>query len=135
MAKIAKPQSPKVLISSVQFSTRRGFSFLPGLMLIALGVVVIAAPRLVMWTVALFLLSLGALLCYLTYKILMVKRQLNRFAKSFEDSVMAGFKDGAVFRSGSASEGDLFSDNLASDKPDIDITDLNETGGKKIVFH
>jgi hypothetical protein len=104
-------------------------------MLIALGIVVIAAPRLILWTVAIFLLSLGALFCYVTYKILVMKRHLNRFAKSFEETVISGFKDGSVFRSGSASDDDLFRDSPPHEKPDIDITDLNEPGRKKIVFH
>lgn len=135
MPKIAKPQPHHVVIRTAEVSTRRGFSFLPGLMLIALGIVVIAAPRLILWTVALFLLSLGALFCYVTYKILTVKRELNRLAKSFEETVISGFKEGTVFRGGAASDDELFSDITPNDKPDIDITDLNDPHRKKIVFH
>ena len=116
-----KPDLNTILSGSVFVSTKRGIPFLPGLMLIALGIVVLVAPRLVLGAIAFFLLALGGLFCYVTYKIIALRRQINTMAKNFEGSVYGSLR-------GSGIKGSPF-----SDKPDIDITDFENS--KKIVYH
>lgn len=90
----------------------RGIPFIPGLLLIALGVVVLIAPRLVLAAIALCLLALGALLCYVAYKLVAFKRQVQSLTKNFEASFHStGFSPG---------------------KKDIDITEFES---KKIILH
>lgn len=93
-------------------SSRRGAPFLPGLLLMLLAVVVIAAPKLVFGAIAVVLFATGLLLCYVAYRIVRFKRQLREMAKNFESQFSAH--------------------DFPMDKPDIDITDLDS---KKIVFH
>lgn len=113
---------PNVIVSGSMFvSPRRGIPFLPGLMLIALGVVVLLAPRLVLGAIAFFLLVLGGLLCYVAYKIIALRRQIATLAKTFEGSVYGTVR-------GAGGE-----ETQYSDKPDIDITDFENS--KKIVYH
>jgi hypothetical protein len=90
----------------------RGIPFLPGLLLIALGLVVFLAPRLVLGVIAVFLLTLGLLFCYVAYKFMMLRKQMSAFAKSVE--------------------GSLFTSGFKATKRDIDISDSdNDT----IVYH
>jgi len=90
----------------------RGIPFIPGLLLIVLGVVVLIAPRLVLATIALCLLSLGALFCYIAYKLVAFKRQVQSLTKTFEASFhSAGFDPG---------------------KRDIEVTEFES---KKIILH
>lgn len=86
--------------------------FAPGLMLILLGIVVLAAPRLVLGALAFVLLGLGLLLCYIAYKFVIFKRHVQELTKNFEGSF-----PGTTFQ---------------TNKKDIDLTDLES---KKIIFH
>jgi hypothetical protein len=110
-----------MLSGSVVVSTKRGIPFVPGILLIALGVVVLLAPRLLLGAIAFCLLALGGLLCYVAFKIVSLRRQLNVMAKNFEGSLYGSMR-------GSGVKGSPF-----SDKPDIDITDFENS--KKIVYH
>lgn len=121
-----RPELNTLLSGSVIVSTKRGIPFLPGLLLIALGVVVLCAPRLVLGAIAFCLLVLGGLLCYVAYKVVALRRQINSLAKSFEGSMYGSLR-------GSGFKGAANSDKLFGDKPDIDITDFENT--KKIVYH
>lgn len=116
-----RPNLQTVLSGPVFVSTRRGVPFLPGLLLIALGVVVLLAPRLVLGAIALCLLALGGLFCYVAYKIISLRKQLNTLAKNFEGSMYGSSKSSGLGGS------------PYSDKPDIDITDFENS--KKIVYH
>lgn len=123
--------SGSALSGSFFVSTKRGIPFLPGVMLIALGIVVLVAPRLVLGAIALFLLALGGLFCYVTYKIIALRRQINTMAKNFEGSLYGSLRGSGMGGSGmggSGAKGSPF-----SDKPDIDITDFENS--KKIVYH
>lgn len=93
-------------------SGRRGMPFLPGLLLICLAVVVLVAPKLVFGAIALVLLSLGLLLCYVAYRIVKFKRQLSDMARDIEKRFTA--------------------QGFPLDRPDIDITEVDD---KKIVIH
>ncbi len=100
------------------FSTRvvrdskKGVPFVPGILLMVLGLVVLVAPRLVLATIALCLLVVGGVCCYVAYKLVAFRRQVQALTKSFESSFQ--------------------SSSFHSRKPDIDITELES---KKIVFH
>jgi hypothetical protein len=98
--------------SQVFTKSKRGIPFLPGLLLILTGLVVLVAPRLVLGAIAAVLLMLGFLFCYVAYKFMMLRKQMSAFAKSVE--------------------GSLYSGGFKSTKPDIDVTDLDSD---KIVYH
>ncbi len=105
------PSNPNM--SGFVFSSgRRGAPFLPGLFLMLLAVVIIVAPKFVFGAVAALLFVFGAALCYVAYRVIKFKRQLNEMAKNFER--------------------DFASQGFPMDKPDIDIT---EPDSKKIVYH
>jgi hypothetical protein len=90
----------------------RTIPFLPGLLLIGLGITVLLFPRFFLAVIAMVLVLLGSLLCYITYKFMMLRKQLSSMAKNVESSFY-----GSSFR---------------GDKPDIDISDLDRD---KIVYH
>lgn len=117
--------SGPVVVSTI-VSTKKGVPFVPGLLLIVLGIIALVFPRLIFGAIALCLLALGGLLCYVAYKIALLRRHINSLAKNLEGSLY-GSRRGAAF----SVSGDR--DSLFSDKPDIDITDLEN--GKKIVYH
>jgi hypothetical protein len=110
-----------IFSKSVVVSSKRGIPFLPGLLLIALGAVVLIAPRLVLAVLAIFLLSLGTLFCYLVYKFMALRKQINNLTMNFESSLFGAHK------------GTGFKGSKYSDSGDIDITDLDSF--KKIVYH
>ena len=93
-------------------SSRRSAPFIPGLLLICLALVVIAAPKLVFGAIAFVLLSLGMLLCYVAYRVMRLKRQLSDMAKDLEKR--------------------FYVQSFPMDKPDIDVTDIES---KKIILH
>jgi hypothetical protein len=60
----------------------RSFPFIPGVLFLGLGLLVIAAPRLVIVALAGILLFLGALFCFVAWKFIQLK---NRFAAMTRD--------------------------------------------------
>ena len=92
--------------------TKRSVPFIPGALLILLGVVVLLAPRLLLAAIAFCLLALGGLFCYVAYKIVAIRKQINTLSKNIESSLYTG--------------------SFTRSKSDIDITDLDE---KKIILH
>ena len=100
------------------FSTRvvtkshRGVPFVPGLLLIIFGLTLLIAPRLVLGVLAFCLVSFGAIFCYIAYKLVAFRRQVQNLTKSFEQSFSAS--------------------GFTGHKADIDITDIES---KKIVYH
>jgi len=104
---------PSLLTSSVVVTKgQHSIPFLPGLVVLCLGVVLLVAPRLVLGALAFCLLTLGVFLCYVAYKFVMLRKQLSTLTKSMETSLY-----GASFRAG---------------KPDGDIIEV-ESG--KIIYH
>ncbi len=96
----------------VYSSSRHGAPFLPGVLLVCLALVVLVAPKLVFGAVALVLLTVGLLLCYVAYRVIQFKRQLSELVKGLEKRfTVQGFP---------------------IERPDIDITEIDS---KKIVFH
>jgi hypothetical protein len=85
---------------------------LPGLVVLALGVVLLLAPRLVLGALAVCLLTLGLFLCYVAYKFVMLRKQINSLAKNMESSLYTG-----SFRAG---------------KTDADIIEVDDG---KIIYH
>jgi hypothetical protein len=75
-------------------------------------VVLVVAPRLVLAAVAACLFIFGALLCFIAYKFLALRKQVSQLAKSME--------------------GSLYSGSFKTSKPDIDVTDSDNT---KIIYH
>jgi hypothetical protein len=120
-----RPDLNNIFSGTVFVSTKRGIPFLPGALLITLGIVVLLAPRFVLGAIAFCLLALGALLCYAAYKIIMLRRQINSLAKNFEGSLY-----GSLRGSGSGS-------SAFGSQPDIDISDFANGGesSKKIIVH
>lgn len=100
------------------FSTRvatkgqGGVPFMPGLLLIVLGLTLVVAPRLVMGVLAFGLVMFGVIFCYIAYKLVAFRRQVQSLTKSFEKSFSSG--------------------GFSGHKADIDITDSENT---KIVYH
>ncbi len=108
-----QPNHHSVWSSSVIINrSQRGIPFLPGIILLGLGVVLLVAPRLVLGALALCLLTLGIFLCYVAYKFVMLRKQINTLAKNMEGSLYGG-----AFR------------NSKSD------SDVIEVDGDKIVYH
>ena len=107
-------QDLKSLKSSSVFITKskRGIPYLPGLLLLGLGIVLLIAPKLVLGALAFCLLTFGALMCYATYKISMFRKQVNTLAKNMESS--------------------FFTAGMRGSKPDIEVSEESES---KIVFH
>ena len=91
---------------------RGGFPFIPGVTLLALGLVLLMAPRLLLAAVAFCLLVFGALLCVVAYKFISLRKQIDQLAKSME--------------------GSLFTASFKRPKPDIDVT---ESESSKIIYH
>jgi hypothetical protein len=90
------------LNSSAVFNQgQRSIPFLPGLVVLALGIVLLVAPRLVLGAVAVCLLTLGLFLCYVAYKFVMLRKQISSLAKNMESSMYTG-----SFRAGKA-DGDI----------------------------
>jgi uncharacterized membrane protein len=92
--------------------SQRTIPFLPGLVVLALGIVLLVAPRLVLGALAICLLTLGVFLCYVAYKFVMLRKQLNSLAKNMESS--------------------LYTASYKAGKPDGDIIEVQ---GEKIVYH
>jgi len=104
---------PPLLSSSVVINkSQRTIPFLPGLVVLALGIVLLVAPRLVLGALAMCLLTLGAFLCYVAYKFVTLRKQLNNLAKNMESSLYTG--------------------SYKAGKPDGDIIEVQ---GEKIVYH
>jgi hypothetical protein len=92
----------------------KGIPFMPGLSLILLGAIIILAPRFFLAAVSMLFILMGALLCYVAWKFVCLKKQFARFAQDIQSSV------------------EVRSFNVRSD--DIDITEA-ETDTKKILYH
>jgi hypothetical protein len=104
---------PSLLSSSVVINKgQRTIPFLPGLVVLGLGVVLLVAPRLVLGALAFCLLTLGIFLCYVAYKFVSLRKQLNSLAKSMESSLYTG--------------------SFRTTKPEGDVIEI-ESG--KIVYH
>lgn len=102
-----------LLSSSVVINKgQRTIPFLPGLLVLGLGIVLLVAPRLVLGALAFCLLTLGIFLCYVAYKFVMLRKQINTLAKSMESSLYTG--------------------SFRTSKPDGDVIEI-ESG--KIVYH
>ena len=91
---------------------QRSAPYIPGLLLILLGIAVVVAPKLILGIAAMFIIAIGAVFCYLAYKVIGLRKQLRTLAKNFQAP--------------------MYDTNFTSEKPDIDITDFEE---KKIVYH
>jgi hypothetical protein len=73
-----------LLLSDVPARSKRGLSFLPGLFFIALGLLVVFAPRLLIGAVAAVFVFIGLLFCYAAWKVVQFKRKLRIIAKDVE---------------------------------------------------
>ncbi len=98
--------------TKVVTKSHRTVPFMPGLLLIVLGLTVLVAPKFVLGVIAFCLVMFGAIFCYIAYKLLAFRRQVQNLTKNFE----RGFS----------------SSGFAGHKADIDITDIES---KKIVYH
>ena len=92
--------------------SQRSIPFLPGLILLGLGFVLLLAPRLVLGALALGLLILGAVLCYVAYKFVMLRKQIGTLAKNLE--------------------GSMYSSSFRGSKLDPDIIEIEDN---KIIYH
>lgn len=102
----------KVITTSFSTHGRKGFSFAPGLFLIAMGVVVIIAPRLILGALAALFIFIGVLGCYVAWKISQFKKKLQEMAQQVEVQ--------------------YHSEAARTRHPDVE---LGESDYKKIVFH
>jgi Flp pilus assembly protein TadB len=90
-------------------SGRRSFPFLPGVLFLVLGSLVLFAPKLIMVALAAVLFLVGASLCFLAWKFLQFKRQLSRLSRDLDGRIQVQafhIKDG-VLRGGGIRERDL----------------------------
>ena len=65
----------------------RSFPFLPGVVFLGLGLLVIAAPRLIIAALAGILLFLGALFCFVAWKFIQLKRRFTAMARDLEGKI------------------------------------------------
>jgi hypothetical protein len=77
-----------------QFSTHKvinlspkGIPFMPGLSLILLGAVIILAPKFFLAAISTLLILMGALLCFVAWKFICLKKQFSKFAQDIQNSV------------------------------------------------
>jgi hypothetical protein len=68
-------------------SSRRSFPFIPGLVFIVLGLLVLFAPRLLIAAIATVLFLIGGLLCFVAWKFMQFRRQLTTFARDLEGRI------------------------------------------------
>lgn len=92
----------------------RGIPFMPGLSLILLGAIIIFAPRFFLAAVSMLFILMGALLCYVAWKFMRLKKQFAKFAQDIQSSV------------------EIRPFDVRSD--DIDITET-DPDTKKILYH
>lgn len=90
----------------------RGIPFVPGVGLILLGALILLAPKFFLAAIAMFFMLLGLACCYIAWKFISFKKQVQKMAQEFHNSI-----DPRVF---------------SAHNDDIDITD---TDNKKILFH
>jgi hypothetical protein len=102
----------KVITTNVSTHGRKGFPFAPGLFLIATGVVVMLAPRLILGAIASIFILIGILGCYVAWKISQFKKKLQEMAQQVEVQ--------------------YHSETARTHHPDVE---LSESEYKKIVFH
>ena len=114
-----KSWGPSVSIKVVR-SGQRGAPFIPGLLLIALALVVIFSPKLFLGAIAIVVLCFGMLMCYVAWRIICFKKHVSQMTKDLERRFYA-------HSSNMEDPLDAF-----MEKPDIDIT---ETDSKKIIYH
>ena len=57
---------------------RLALVFIPGIFFLLIGLSVVLAPKLLLGLVAGFFLACGALLCYLAYRFLQIKREMSK---------------------------------------------------------
>ena len=63
---------------------KRSFPFVPGLFFLCLGILVVAAPRLIIAAIAGVLLFVGALLCFIAYKFVQLQKRFTTMSKDME---------------------------------------------------
>jgi hypothetical protein len=66
---------------------QRSFPFIPGLLLMALALIVVFAPKLLLGAIALILFMLGAFLCFVAWKFMQFRQHLSRLAKDLEGKI------------------------------------------------
>ena len=114
-----QPFSHHHLTVSLVGHSKRSFPFVPGILLMALALVVVFAPRLLLGALALILFIFGAFLCFLAWKFMQFKRHLTRLSKELEGKFQVQafhVHDGEAQNS------------------DIEV-EPGEPEGKKVVFH
>ena len=67
--------------------SRRSFPFMPGLLLLLLGAVILIAPRFVMAVFAMFFIFLGVLFCYLAWKFMRFRKQLSSLTRELDGRI------------------------------------------------
>ena len=90
----------------------RGVPFVPGVGLILLGALIFLAPKFFLAAIAMFFIFLGVACCYIAWKFLSFKKQVQKMAQEFHDSVERH--------------------TFTVQNDDIDIS---ESDTKKILFH
>jgi hypothetical protein len=104
---------PSTVFTTFYHSQRRhGAPFAPGIFFILLGLLVVLAPRLLVGAVATLFIFVGAVACYVAWKIAQFKRHLREVAQQVEIK---------------AAE-----EKVRAAHPDIE---LDESDYQKIIFH
>lgn len=63
------------------------FMISPGILLLLVGVGVILAPRFFLALMAVFFVTMGALFCFVGWKLVQLKRKVSKMARDFEAKV------------------------------------------------
>lgn len=123
-------------------SERRYVFFSPGLFLIVLGLAVVLMPKLFLFFIAAFFLTVGILACLLIWKFLQFKQKFESLSKEFQGQVIVqgvrvdGIRKQTEKNSGlqtiRSKQTNLFEEPISGE---LSLTDLTARDTKKIVFH
>jgi len=119
--------SYKIIAKQGQFSL-----FVPGLVVVALGLGVVLAPGFFIALIATFFLTIGILLCYAAWRFVQIKKKWESLRKDFQGRVII---HGVQLRDGQFSADDKLEDLQVDGVEVSDTTIVEPIESKKIIYH